>query len=143
MTSAARARSPAPAAGPGGEGTTVFDGEAWVVDRPRSVECRRDRQAYRLRIGGVGSFWVAADGRALGGPLAALALLAGFQIRLAAWALALFTIASAFLFHANFADQIQSIMFLKNWAIAGGLLMIAAHGAPAWSLDRRLGRQTA
>ena len=58
--------------------------------------------------------------------LAPLALIIGWNARLAALALAGFSIGAAFLFHFDFADQIQSIMFLKNIAIAGGLLFVAA-----------------
>jgi putative oxidoreductase len=68
---------------------------------------------------------------------AGLLLLIGFQARLAAGVLALFTIAAAFLFHNNFTDQNQIIHFLKNFAIAGGLLQIAAAGAGRLSLDGR------
>jgi putative oxidoreductase len=64
-----------------------------------------------------------------------LAILAGAGVRWIAPLLALFTVASAVLFHANLADQTQSIMFMKNLAIAGGFLMLAAHGAGAWSVD--------
>jgi putative oxidoreductase len=67
----------------------------------------------------------------------ALALIVGFQVRWVALAMALFSIVSALLFHFNFADQIQSLMFLKNLSIAGGLLVLAAAGAGAWSLDQR------
>jgi putative oxidoreductase len=66
----------------------------------------------------------------------ALALIVGFQVRWVALALALFSIVSALLFHFNFADQIQSLMFLKNLSIAGGLLILAAAGAGPWSLDQ-------
>lgn len=66
-----------------------------------------------------------------------IALLVGFQTRLAAAGIAVFTIAAGFLFHNNLADQIQQIMFLKNLTIAGGLLMVVAFGAGAFSLDNR------
>jgi putative oxidoreductase len=52
-------------------------------------------------------------------------------------ALALFAVATALFFHHDFADQNQMIHFLKNLAIAGGLLQIAAFGAGALSLDGR------
>jgi putative oxidoreductase len=68
---------------------------------------------------------------------AGLAIIVGWQTRLAALALAGFSIMSAVLFHFNFADQIQSIMFMKNLSIAGGLLILVAGGAGAWSLDNR------
>lgn len=66
-----------------------------------------------------------------------LLLVAGFQARLAAAALALFTVAAAIFFHNNFSDQNQAIHFLKNLAIAGGLLQVVAAGAGRFSLDAR------
>lgn len=63
----------------------------------------------------------------------------GLLTRWAALALAGFSIVSALLFHANFADQVQQIMFLKNLAMAGGFLGLVVHGAGAWSVDRKLG----
>jgi len=67
----------------------------------------------------------------------ALALIVGWQTRWAAYALALFSIVSALIFHSNLSDQIQMILFMKNWAMAGGLLVLAANGAGAFSLDQR------
>ena len=72
--------------------------------------------------------------------LGAAAIIAGWQTRIVALALAGFTLLSAFIFHNNFADQVQAIMFLKNVSIAGGFLLLAANGAGAFSLDRRAGR---
>jgi len=66
-----------------------------------------------------------------------LLLVAGFQTRIAATALALFSLATAVSFHSNFADQNQMIHFLKNMMMAGGLLQIVAFGAGALSLDNR------
>ena len=67
----------------------------------------------------------------------AVALIIGWQTRWAAYALALFSIVSALIFHSNLSDQIQMILFMKNWAMAGGLLVLAANGAGAFSLDQR------
>lgn len=53
-----------------------------------------------------------------------LLLVAGLFTRWAALALAGFTIAAALIFHTNFSDQIQTIMFMKNLSIAGGLLLL-------------------
>ncbi len=64
-----------------------------------------------------------------------LAILAGAFTRQAAVALALFSVAAAVLFHANLADQNQFIHFMKNIAIAGGFLALAAHGAGSISVD--------
>ena len=64
-----------------------------------------------------------------------LLLIAGYQARAVALALAVFSVATAIAFHSNFADQNQMIHFLKNVMMAGGLLQIAAFGAGALSLD--------
>jgi putative oxidoreductase len=66
-----------------------------------------------------------------------LAIIAGWKTRWAAIALAAFSVVSAAIFHNNFADQTQMIMFMKNIAIAGGFLLLAVHGAGAYSLDNR------
>lgn len=64
-----------------------------------------------------------------------LILVVGYHTRLAAVALAAFTIGAAFGFHADFLDQNQMIHFMKNIAIAGGLLQVAACGAGRFSID--------
>ena len=67
----------------------------------------------------------------------AVLLIAGYQTRIAAVALAVFTLAAALLFHGNVGDQNQFIHLLKNVAIAGGLLQVAAFGAGRLSVDGR------
>lgn len=65
-----------------------------------------------------------------------LAVLLGFMSRWAALALAVFSVLAALIFHFNFADQIQSIMFMKNLAIAGGLLLVYVNGPGAYAIRR-------
>jgi putative oxidoreductase len=67
-----------------------------------------------------------------------LLLLIGFRTRIVAAVLAAFCVAAAIFFHHNFADQNQMIHFIKNFAIAGGLLQLAAVGAGRVSIDARL-----
>ena len=74
--------------------------------------------------------------------LGSLALLAGFGTRLVALILAAFTLVASFFFHAYWAvpaDQVfvTQLLFFKNIAVVGGLLVLVAHGAGAWSLDAR------
>ncbi len=75
--------------------------------------------------------------------LGALALIAGFQTRIAAIVLALFTLVASFFFHAYWsvpdAQQafMQQLLFFKNIAVVGGLFILAAQGAGAWSLDAK------
>lgn len=69
--------------------------------------------------------------------LGGLALIIGYKTRLVAAALAIFTVAAAVIFHNNFQDQLQMIMFLKDIAIAGGLLLLAAGNITAYSIDSK------
>jgi len=62
-------------------------------------------------------------------------LLVGFRARLMAGVLAAFTVAAALIFHRALGDPNQFVHFMKNLAIAGGLLHVAAFGAGAFSLD--------
>ena len=69
--------------------------------------------------------------------LGGLAVLIGVQTRIAAYVLALFCVASALVAHMNWADAGQLINFQKNLAMAGGLLVLAAYGPGAYSVDGR------
>jgi len=66
-----------------------------------------------------------------------LLLIAGYQTRIVALTLAVFTLIAGIFFHSNFADQNQFIHFLKNVAIVGGLLQVVAFGAGRLSVDGR------
>lgn len=72
----------------------------------------------------------------------ALALILGFKVRWAAIVLAVFTLAATVMFHNYWAmpaaqQMVQQLMFMKNIAVIGGLLTLAAWGAGAWSMDAR------
>jgi putative oxidoreductase len=74
--------------------------------------------------------------------VAGLALLVGYKTRWAAAALAAFTVLATLLFHNYWAmpaeqQQVQQLMFMKNLAIVGGLLMITVLGAGGLSFDSR------
>ena len=69
--------------------------------------------------------------------LGGLALAVGYKTRYVAFALAGFSVLAAAMFHNNFGDQMQMIMFLKNIAIAGGLLLLAVSGLTAYSVDSK------
>jgi putative oxidoreductase len=91
-------------------------------------------QAYMAKMGVPGMLLPLVILTELGG---GLALLAGFQTRWVALALAGFCVVSALIFHLNFSDQMQMINFMKNMAMAGGLLMFVRFGNAASSIDRR------
>ena len=69
--------------------------------------------------------------------LGGLAILVGFQTRLVAFAFAGFCLLSGFLYHFDPADQMQMTQLMKNIGLAGGFLMLFAHGAGKLSLDER------
>ena len=69
-----------------------------------------------------------------------LFVITGFKTQWAGYALAGFTLVAGFIFHSNFSDQMQSILFMKNMAITGGLLLLAIHGAGNFSIDKKLSK---
>ena len=67
-----------------------------------------------------------------------LLLIIGYQTKLSALVLAIFTLATALIFHTDFTNQMQLISFLKNFAIAGGFLILFINGSGKYSLDHKL-----
>ena len=65
-----------------------------------------------------------------------LLLIIGYQTRIVALATAAFCVVAGALYHFVPADQMQMAMFLKNLAIAGGLLMFAIHGPGRLAIDK-------
>ena len=65
-----------------------------------------------------------------------LFIIIGYYARLSAGLLTLFCIGTAIIFHYDFADQMQTIAFLKNIGLAGGFLFIVANGTKDWSIDK-------
>ena len=91
-------------------------------------------QAYMESVGVPGMLLPAVIALEI---LGGLAVMLGWKTRIAAFLLAGFSIVSAVLFHANFGDQMQTIMFMKNLALAGGFLILVASGPSSWALDNR------
>ena len=67
-----------------------------------------------------------------------LLLIVGYQTKISALVLAIFTLATALIFHTDFTNQMQLTSFLKNIAIAGGFLIIFVRGAGKYSIDHKL-----
>ena len=67
-----------------------------------------------------------------------LLLIVGYKTKISALALAIFTLTTALIFHTDFTNQMQLISFLKNFAIAGGFLIIFVNGAGKYSIDHKL-----
>ena len=74
--------------------------------------------------------------------LGSVALIVGFQTRIVAAVLAVFTCVASFFFHAFWAAApeqafVQQLLFFKNIGVIGGLLVLASSGAGAWSIDSK------
>ncbi|WP_025120026.1 MULTISPECIES: DoxX family protein [unclassified Serratia (in: enterobacteria)] len=70
-----------------------------------------------------------------------LAILFGFLTRTVALFTAGFTILTALLFHTNFAEGVNQLMFMKNLTIAGGFIVLAIAGPGGFSIDRILNKK--
>ncbi len=66
--------------------------------------------------------------------LGGIAILIGFQARIAAALLAGFTVLAAIIFHSDFNQPMQSILFMKNIAIAGAFLLLVSQGPGQWAI---------
>ena len=66
-----------------------------------------------------------------------LMIIVGYQTRIAAGGLLLFSLLTAFIFHLDFSNQMQIIAFLKNVGLAGGMLFLVVHGAKDFSLEKK------
>jgi putative oxidoreductase len=62
----------------------------------------------------------------------------GYFARFGALLLLIFLIPTTLIFHSNFSDQVQMIMFMKNVSMLGGCLIVLASGAGRFSLDSLL-----
>ena len=69
--------------------------------------------------------------------LAAVAIIIGWKTKIAAFLLAGFCIISGLIFHSDFSNQLEIIMFMKNIAIAGGFLFLVVNGPGNFSIDNR------
>jgi putative oxidoreductase len=66
---------------------------------------------------------------------AGIAIAVGWHARLGAVALGLFCVATAVLFHTNFANRNELLHFEKDLAIAGGMFVLMLRGSGRWSID--------
>ena len=64
-------------------------------------------------------------------------IIIGYQARISAGLLAIFCLATAFIFHLDFVDPMQKIAFLKNVGLAGGMLFLVVNGAKDFSLEKK------
>jgi putative oxidoreductase len=96
------------------------------------IDAYAGTQAYMESVGLPGLLLPAVIALEIAG---GLAILVGYQTRVAALLLAGFTLMAAIVFHCDFSQQMQSILFTKNIAIAGAFLLLYAQGPGDWSFS--------
>ena len=67
-----------------------------------------------------------------------LLIIIGYKTKLSAAILSLFAVSLAVIFHTDFSNQMQLMSFLKNFAIAGGFMILSVKGAGKYSLDYKI-----
>lgn len=97
-----------------------------------------DTQQYMQAMGVPGFLLPLTILLELGG---GLAILFGFLTRTTAIFTSVFTLLTALLFHSNFAEGMNQLMFMKNMTIAGGYLLLVITGPGKFSLDRLLNKK--
>ena len=71
-----------------------------------------------------------------------LLIIIGYKTKISALIMALFSVSLAIIFHTDFSNQMQVMSFLKNFAIAGGFIIIFVNGPSRWSIDYMLKSKT-
>ena len=71
-----------------------------------------------------------------------LLIIIGYQTKISALIMAIFSVSLAIIFHTDFSNQMQVMSFLKNFAIAGGFIIIFINGPSRWSIDYMLKSKT-
>ncbi len=71
---------------------------------------------------------------------AAILIIIGYKVKIAAALLSVFCIATALIFHTDFSNQMQIVSFMKNIALAGGFLFLVINDTKGFSLERKLSK---
>ena len=70
--------------------------------------------------------------------IAPIFIIIGYKVKISATLLSLFCVATAFIFHNDFSNQMEFISFMKNIGLTGGFLFLIVNGAKDFSLDKKL-----
>ena len=110
----------------------IFLGQIFLISGLLKISGYEGTQGYMEAMGVPGMLLPLVIALEVGG---GLAIVTGWQTKLVSMALAAFTLVAAVIFHSNFSDQIQMIMFMKNIAITGGFMLLIVYGAGVYSID--------
>ena len=67
----------------------------------------------------------------------ALAIILGWRVKLFSLLFFVFCILTAIIFHSDFTNNMDKVIFMKNMSMAGGFLFLFLHGGGDLSLDKR------
>tara|TARA_Y100001970_G_C14076570_1_gene772322 strand:- start:222 stop:599 length:378 start_codon:yes stop_codon:yes gene_type:complete len=67
----------------------------------------------------------------------ALAIILGWRVKLFSLLFFVFCILTAIIFHSDFTNNMDKVIFMKNMSMAGGFLFLFLHGGGDFSLDKR------
>lgn len=112
----------------------IFLGQIFLISGLLKISGYDGTQDYMEAMGVPGMLLPLVIALEVGG---GLAIMAGWQTKWVSMALAAFTLVAAVIFHNNLSDQTQMIMFMKNIAITGGLMLLAVHGAGGYGVDSK------
>ncbi|ALQ51951.1 DoxX family protein [Nitrosomonas ureae] len=110
----------------------IFLGQIFLISGLLKISGYEGTQGYMEAMGVPGMLLPLVIALEVAG---GLAIVTGWQTKLVSMALAAFTLVAAVIFHSNFSDQIQMIMFMKNIAITGGFMLLIVYGAGVYSID--------
>jgi len=110
----------------------LFLSALFLIEGSGKISMREDVIMYMEEYGVPGILFIPATALEI---LFPLFLILGYKTKWAASIMAIFTFVVAIIFHTNFDEGMQTILFLKDIAIAGGFMIIIAYGPGKISLD--------
>ena len=111
----------------------VFLSSLFLIEGSGKISVQEDVIMYMEEYGVPGILFMPATALEI---LFPLFLILGYKTKWAASVMALFTFAVALIFHTDFSEGMQMILFLKDIAIAGGFMIIITYGPGKISLDQ-------
>jgi len=110
----------------------VFLSSLFLIEGSGKISVQEDVIMYMEEYGVPGILFMPATALEI---LFPLFLILGYKTKWAASVMALFTFAVALIFHTDFSEGMQMMLFLKDIAIAGGFMIIITYGPGKISLD--------
>ena len=117
----------------------IFLSAVFLIAGVNKIFNHEGTTAYMEGFGVPGSLYIPAIILEI---LFPLLIIIGYKTKISALIMALFSVSLAIIFHTDFSNQMQVMSFLKNFAIAGGFVIIFVNGPSRWSIDYMLKSKT-